>query len=134
MTYDARQADSKGQFRRDGMHPVEHVHLACLVLILQVAVIKVLLDVEDHLAIILVFHHEDAREDAIEGQRVLTLQLNASILAGVLITSQEGRPVLIRHLIRATAHHLHGRGELGGLGIAELPRKRGHEVLAKRQR
>ena len=116
------------------MHPVEHVHLACLIRILQVAVIKVLLDVEDHLAIILVFHHEDAREDTVEWQRVLPLQLNASILPGVLISSQEGRPVLVRHLIRATAHHLHGRGELGRLGIAELPCKRGHEMLPKRQR
>ena len=103
------------------MHPVEHVHLTCLVRILQVAVIKVFLDIEDHLAIILVFHHEYARENAIEWQRVLSLQLNASILARVLIPSQEGCPVLIRHLVCPSANHLHRRGELGRLGIAELP-------------
>ena len=103
------------------MHPVEHVHLTCLVRILQVAVIKVFLDVEDHLAIILVFHHEYARENAVEWQRVLSLQLNASILARVLIPSQEGCPVLIRHLVCPSADHLNRRGELGRLGIAELP-------------
>ena len=45
-------------------------------------VIEVLLDTEDHLAIILVFHHEHSREDTAEGQRVLTLQLNVPVLSG----------------------------------------------------
>ena len=64
-TYDAGKADSVGEFGCDRVHPIEHVHLACLVRVLQVAVIEVLLEVNDDLAIVRIFHHEDAGEDAI---------------------------------------------------------------------
>ena len=96
-------------------------------------IIKVLLQIEDHLTIVLVFHHEDSREDTVEGKWVLSLQLNATILAGVLRPCQESRPVLVCHLIGPTANHLHGCRKLSGFCIAELPCKRGHEVLAEWQ-
>ena len=55
------------------MHPVEHMHLTGLVRILQVAIVEVLLEINDDLSIVLPVHHEDTGEDAVEGQRILTL-------------------------------------------------------------
>ena len=55
------------------MHPVEHMHLTGLVRILQMAIVEVLLEINDDLPIVLTVHHEDTCEDAVEGQRILTL-------------------------------------------------------------
>ena len=49
------------------------MHLTGLVRILQTAIVKVLLEINDDLPIVLSVHHEDTCEDAVEGQRILTL-------------------------------------------------------------
>ena len=103
------------------MHPVEHMNLTCLVRILQVAVIKVLLNTIDDLAIVLSIHHEDTGEDTIPGERVLSLQLDVSILACSLRARHESRPILVLHLVGATADHLHRGLELTLLAVTELP-------------
>ena len=105
-TYDAGKAESEREFGCDRVHPIEHVYLAGLVRVLQVAVVEVLLEVNDDLAIVTILHHEDASEDAVPWQRVLALQLHVSVCSCALITGQESRPVLILHLVRATANHL----------------------------
>ena len=105
-TYDAGKAESEREFGCDCVHPIEHVHLACLVRVLQVAVIEVLLEVNDDLAIVRIFLHEYSSEDAVPRQWVLTLQLHVAVRSCALITGQESRPVLILHLVRATANHL----------------------------
>ena len=103
------------------MHPVEHMNLTCLVRILQVAVIKVLLNTIDDLAIVLSIHHEDTGEDAVPGKRVLSLQLDVSILACSLRARHESRPILVLHLVGAAADHLHRGLELTLLAVTELP-------------
>ena len=105
-TYDAGKAESEREFGCDRVHPIEHVHLACLVRVLQVAVIEILLEVNDDLAIVRIFLHEYSSEDAVPRQWVLTLQLHVAVRSCALITGQECRPVLILHLVRATANHL----------------------------
>lgn len=74
-TYDMGEAETEGEVGRDSMHEIEHVGLACLVLILQVAVVEVLLKAPGglrHLRVFLV-HHQHAIEASTVGQRVLTL-------------------------------------------------------------
>ena len=130
-TYDAGKAESEREFGCDRVHPIEHVYLAGLVRVLQVAVIEVLLEVNDDLTIITILHHEDAGENAVPRQWVLALQLHVAVRSCALITGQERRPVLILHLVCTTAHHLDRCRELCGLCIAELPSERCHEVLAE---
>ena len=103
------------------MHPVEHMNLTCLVRILQMAVIKVLLNTIDDLAIVLSVHHENTGEDAVPGERVLSLQLDVSILTRSLRARHESRPILVLHLVGAAANHLHRGLELTLLAVAELP-------------
>ena len=105
-TYDAGKAESEREFGCDRVHPIEHVHLACLIGVLQVAVIEVLLEVNDDLAIVTILHHEDAGEDAVPRQWVLTLKLHVAVRSCALITGQKRCPVLVLHLVCATAHHL----------------------------
>ena len=78
-TYDAGKADSERELWCDCVHPIEHMHLACLVRVLQVAVIEVLLEVNDDLTIVTILHHEDAGEDGVPWQWVLTLQLHVAV-------------------------------------------------------
>ena len=72
-TYDAGKADAKREFGGNRVHPVEHMHLTGLVRILQMAIVEVLLEINDDLPIVLSVHHEDTCEAAVEGQRILTL-------------------------------------------------------------
>ena len=103
------------------MHPVKHMHLTGLVLVLKMAVIKVLLEVEHDLTLIRSIHHEDSGGHTAIGQRVLALQLDIAILSGCLRASQERCPFLVGHRPGATAYHLHIGGETGWFAVTELP-------------
>ena len=113
------------------MHPVKHVHLAGLVLVLQMTVIKVLLEVVHDLTIFWFIHHEDSCGHTAVGQRILTLKLDTSIGPCRLSASQERRLVLVGHRAGGSANHLHSRGEGSRLGVTVLPGERGHEGLAE---
>jgi hypothetical protein len=54
-TYDVSETEAECEARRDGVHEIEHVCLASLVLELQVAVVEVLLDAPRDLGLLVVF-------------------------------------------------------------------------------
>ena len=84
-TYDAGKAESERELGCDRVHPIEHMHLSCLIRVLQVAVVEVLLEVNDDLTIVTILHHEDAGEGAVPRKWVLALQLQVSVWSCVLI-------------------------------------------------
>ena len=110
-TYDVSPAIAEGEIRRDSMHIVEHVnsaHLLCLSvhLILDVAVIEALLDAHDCLCILAIgiVHHEYSIEEAVVGQRVLTL--HHDLATADLARGHEGCPILILHWTRTSTNQL----------------------------
>lgn len=111
------------------MHPVKHMHLTGLVLVLEMTVIEVLLEVEHDLTIFWFIHHDDSGGHTVPGQRVLTLQLDIASGSSRLSSCQECCPVLVSHRAGAPANHLHSSGEGSRLGVTVLPGERGHEGL-----
>jgi len=70
-----RERPSEGKVRSDGVHEVEHVDLASLVLVLNVTVVEALLQAELGLShfVVRAVHHQHTIEEAAEGKRVLAL-------------------------------------------------------------
>ena len=69
------EGPSEGKVRSNGVHEVEHVDLASLVLVLNVTVFEALLQAELSLGhfVVRAIHHEHTIEETAEGQRVLAL-------------------------------------------------------------
>jgi len=66
-TYDVSEAETECEVGRESVHEIQHVCLASLVLVLEVAVVEVLLDAPlglGHLGVFLVHHQHAVEEEA----------------------------------------------------------------------